>query len=101
MNPQSWQNNEVHPPGWNWGLAQFKKKSSKAKETRVSKPIGNQKEKPIIVDGKALNQLETDDLINYINGNYKEDSTKNNNNNKGKKHKKKSKNNGASMLGLL
>ena len=65
INPQQWQNNEMHPPGWNCGFAHFKKKSSKIKETKATKPIGNQKEKPIIVDGKALYQLETDDLINY------------------------------------
>lgn len=96
INSQHWTNNEVHPPGWNCALAHLKKKNVKAKEVKPTKMVVNQKEKPITVDGKALNQLETDDLINYINGNYKEDSSKNNNNNKGKKNKKKNKNSGTS-----
>ena len=94
-NTQHCTNNEIHPPGWNCGLVNIKK-NSKSKESKVTKHIHNQKEKPITIHGKALNQLETDDLVNYINGNYKEDnSNKNNinsNNAKGKKNKKKNKN---------
>lgn len=49
------------------------------------------KEKPILVNGKELNQMETDDLIDYINGNSKENNINKSNTNGKKKNKKKKK----------
>ena len=78
-------------------ICQGKRNLSLKRQSLKNKPKGNQKEKPILVNGKELNEMETDDLINYINGKPSGGgNSKSNNNSKGKKNKKK-KNKNTSM----
>lgn len=77
-----------------------RKRRTKKSISRLNKFKGKGKDKPILVNGKELNQMETDDLINYINGKGNSSESKNKSNNKGKKNKKskKNKNQGKSHL---